>query len=86
MRVCASQKLKTSLGPVIRSLGVRPLKNEVKPSCLAMLEMMRKPDSLASKLRFWIRVLTTSRGAETMSEAEAPAMDATKFWNQVALL
>jgi hypothetical protein len=51
-----------------------------------MFETMRKPDSLASKLRFWIRVLTTSRGAETMSEAEAPAMDATKFWNQVALL
>ena len=106
IKVWASQKEKTSLGPVMRSyrnksaqvssnilficrrrtLGTRPLKKAPAPSFLAMLVRMRKPDSGLSKLRFWIRVLMTSRGAETTSEAEAPAMEATKFWNQVALL
>jgi len=51
-----------------------------------MLDTIRKPLSGFSKFRFWIRVLTTSRGAETTSEADAPAIEATKFWNQVALL
>lgn len=68
------------------SLGTRPLKKALAPSFLAMLVRMRKPLSGFSKLRFWIRVLITSRGADTTSEAEAPAMEATKFWNQVALL
>lgn len=86
IRVWASQKLKTNLGPVINSLGVRPLKKAVMPSFLAMLEMMRRPDSLASKFWFWMRVLTTSRGADTIKEAEAPAIEAMKFWNQVAVL
>lgn len=62
------------------------MKKEVRPSFLAMFATMRKPDSLASKLRFWIRVLTTSRGAETMREADAPAMEATKFCDQEAVL
>jgi hypothetical protein len=116
IRVCASQKEKTSLGPVIssyiarwvsvftsssgeqelagrkhghackRTLGTSPLKKAPAPSFLAMLERIRKPLSGFSKLRFWIRVLMTSRGAETTREAEAPAMEATKFWNQLALL
>jgi hypothetical protein len=62
------------------------LKKLGKPSFLAMLLRIRKPLSGLSKLRFWIRVLITSRGAETRREAEAPAMEATKFWNQLALL
>lgn len=86
IKVCASQKEKTSLGPVIKSLGTRPLKKAPAPSFLAMLVKMRKPDSGLSKLRFWMRVLMTSRGAETTSEAEAPAIEATKFSNHVALL
>ena len=28
----------------------------------------------------------TSSGADTTSEADAPAIEATKFWNQLALL
>jgi hypothetical protein len=84
--VCASQKEKTSFGPVIKSFGTRPLKNADGPSCLAMLERMRNPLSGLSKFRFCIRVLMTSRGADTMSEALAPAMEATKFWPQLALL
>jgi hypothetical protein len=51
-----------------------------------MLLRMRKPLSGLSKLRFWMRVLMTSRGADTTSEAEAPAMDAMKFWYHDALL
>lgn len=69
-----------------RTLGTSPLKKLEKPSCLAMLLRIRKPLSGLSKLRFWIRVLITSRGAETTSEAVAPAIEAMKFWNQVALL
>lgn len=84
--VCASQKEKTSLGPVINSLGTRPLKKLEKPSLRAMLDRMRKPLSGFSKLRFWMRVLMTSSGAETTREAEAPAIEATKFSNQEALL
>lgn len=68
------------------TLGTRPLKKADGPSFLAMLLRMRKPLSGLSKLRFWMRVLMTSRGADTTSEADAPAMDATKFWNHVALL
>ena len=67
-------------------MGTRPLKKADAPSFLAMLLRIRKPLSGFSKLRFWIRVLMTSRGADTTSEAEAPAMDAMKFWNHVALL
>ena len=84
--VCASQKLKTSFGPVMSSLGVRPLKKLVKPSCRAILLRIRKPLSGFSKLRFCIRVLITSRGAETMREAAAPQVEATKFCDHVALL
>lgn len=62
------------------------MKKLEKPSFLAMLLRILKPLSGLSKLRFWIRVLITSRGAETRREPEAPAMEATKFWNQVALL
>lgn len=68
------------------TLGTRPLKKLEKPSFLAMLDRMRKPLSGFSKFLFWILVLMTSSGAETTSEADDPAMDATKFWNHVALL
>lgn len=51
-----------------------------------MLATILKPLSGFSKFRFWIRVLTTSRGADTNREADAPAIDAMKFWNHVALL
>jgi hypothetical protein len=44
------------------------------------------PPSGLSKFLFWMRVLMTSRGAETTSEAVAPAIEATKFWLQDALL
>ena len=70
----------------MRTLGTIPLKKLDNPSCRAMLVRIRKPPSGFSKLRFWIRVLITSRGADTTSEADAPAMDAIKFWNHVALL
>lgn len=86
MSVCASQKEKTSFGPVMRSLGVRPLKKAVGPSCFIMFAMILTPLSGFSKFRFWILVLTTSRGAETIKDAEAPAMEAIKFWYHDALL
>lgn len=86
IRVCANQKLKTSFGPVIKSLGVRPLKKLVIPSFFIMLETILKPLSGFSKFRVCIRVLMTSRGAETIREAEAPAMEAMKFWKYVAEL
>ena len=82
---CASQD-ERDVGRREHTLGVRPLKKLEKPSLRAMLAMMRIPLSGLSKLRFWIRVLMTSRGAETTREAEAPAIEATKFWNQEALL
>jgi hypothetical protein len=84
--VWASQKLKTSLGPVMSSFGVNPLKKLLMPSCLTMLLMIRSPDSGFSNFRAWIRVLITSRGAETTRDALAPAMEATKFCPQVAEL
>jgi hypothetical protein len=56
------------------------------PSFFIMLETILKPLSGFSKLRFWIRVLITSSGADTTREAEAPAIEATKFWNHEALL
>lgn len=74
------------MGPVISSLGVRPLKKLVGPSFLSIVETILKPDSGFSKLRFWIRVLMTSRGADTTREALAPQTEATKFWPQVAVL
>ena len=102
INVCASQKEKTSLGPVMSSyvcrqlrakglwvtlaFGVNPLKKLVKPSFFIMLPTMRKPLSGFSKLRFWILVLITSRGADTIRDALAPAMDATKFCSQLAVL
>jgi hypothetical protein len=70
----------------MRSFGTRPLKKDVSPSFLAMLATIRKPDSGFSKFRFWIRVLITSSGADTMREALAPKIEATKFWVQVAEL
>jgi hypothetical protein len=79
MSVWASQNEKTSLGPVMRSLGVNPLKNDVKPSFFIILEMILKPPSGFSKFLFWILVLMTSRGAETRRDAVAPAIEATKF-------
>lgn len=84
--VCASQKEKTSLGPVMSSLGVSPLKKEVNPSFFIILDTILKPLSGFSKFLFWIRVLMTSRGAETRSEALAPAIEATKFCDHEAVL
>lgn len=84
--VCANQKEKTSLGPVMRSLGVSPLKNEPKPSLRAILVRILKPLSGFSKFLFWILVLITSSGADTISEALAPAIEATKFWLHEAAL
>ena len=86
INVCANQKLNTNFGPVINSFGVNPLKKLVKPSFLIMLLTIRKPLSGLSKLRFCIRVFITSNGAETMRDAEAPAMEATKFCIQEAVL
>ena len=86
MRVWANQNEKTSLGPVMSSLGVRPLKKEPMPSFFIMLDTIRMPLSGLSKFLFWMRVLMTSSGAETTSEVVAPAIEATKFWLQVALL
>lgn len=63
----------------MRSFGVSPLKKLVKPSCLIILPTILKPLSGLSKFRFCIRVLITSSGAETSSDADAPAIDATKF-------
>lgn len=81
---CAKAKEKTNLGPVVNNFGVKPLKNDVIPSFLAMFFKMVKPDSGLSKFLFWIRVLITSKGAETTKEAEAPKMEVTKFCVQVA--
>ena len=86
IRVCASQKLNTSLGPVMSNFGVNPLKKAKGPSFLIILPIIRKPDSGFSKLRFWIRVLITSRGADTMRDALAPNTEATKFCVHVAEL
>ena len=62
------------------------MKKLVNPSFFIMLDTIRKPDSGFSKLRFWIRVLMTSRGADTTSEALAPQTEATKFWDHEAEL
>lgn len=68
------------------TLGTRPLKKLERPSFLAILVRILKPLSGLSKFLFWMRVLMTSSGADTTSEADAPAIEATKFWNQLALL
>jgi hypothetical protein len=68
------------------TFGTNPLKKLVIPSFFIMLPTILKPLSGFSKFRFWIRVLITSRGADTTSDAEAPAMDATKFCSHVAWL
>lgn len=86
INVCANQKLNTNFGPVISSFGVNPLKKLVMPSFFIMLATIRNPDSGLSKLRFWMRVLMTSSGADTTSEADAPAIEATKFWSHEAVL
>lgn len=79
INVWASQKLKTNLGPVINSFGVRPLKKLLKPSFFIIFPTILKPLSGLSKFRFCIRVLMTSNGADTSRDADAPAIDATKF-------
>jgi hypothetical protein len=63
---------------LLLTLGVRPLKKEPIPSVRTMSRMMVIPETLALKLAFWIRVLTTSRGAATVMEATAPVIEATK--------
>lgn len=86
INVCASQKLNVNFGPVISSFGTKPLKKLPNPSLRAMLPTMRRPLSGFSKLRFWMRVLMTSRGALTMMLALLPANEATKFCDHVAEL
>jgi hypothetical protein len=54
------------------------LKNDEAPSVLIISLMTVTPETLVLKLAFWIRVLTTSRGAATVIEATAPATEATK--------
>lgn len=68
-----------------RTLGVSPLKNALGPSSLKRFFTIVTPPTLLSKLAFCIRVLIVSRGAATVMEATAPAMEATKFCDQVAL-
>ena len=86
IKVCANQKLNTNFGPVINNLGVNPLKKLVMPSFRTILPTILNPLSGLSKFLFWIRVLMTSRGAETTRDAVAPAIEATKFWSQPAVL
>lgn len=62
------------------------MKKLERPSFLAILVRILKPLSGLSKFLFWMRVLMTSSGADTTSEADAPAIEAMKFWNQLALL
>lgn len=68
------------------TFGTKPLKKLVTPSFFIMFFTILKPLSGFSKFRFWMRVLTTSRGAETKRDAEAPAIEATKFCSHDALL
>lgn len=86
INVCASQNEKVSFGPVMSSLGVRPLKKLLRPSFFAMLPTILNPLSRISKLRFCILVLITSSGADTMMEELDPQIDATKFCPHVAEL
>lgn len=67
-----------------RTLGVKPLKKAVGPSFLMRSFTTVTPETLRSKLAFWIRVLTVSRGAATVMDATAPAIEAMKFWPHVA--
>lgn len=84
--VCANQKLNTNFGPVISNLGTKPLKKLENPSYLAIFLTILNPLSFSSKFLFCILVLMTSNGADTISEAEAPHIEATKFCNQDAEL
>lgn len=69
---------------VLRTLGVNPLKSAVIPSFFIRSLITTEPDTLCSKLAFCIRVLTVSRGAATVIDATAPAMEAMKFCDHVA--
>lgn len=86
INVCASQKLNTNFGPVINNFGVSPLKKEPNPSLRAIFPRILNPLSGFSKFRFCILVLITSNGALTSKLADAPAILATKFCSQLALL
>lgn len=48
----ASANENTSLGPVVNNFGMRPLKNAVGPSFLAIFFRIVKPDSGFSKFCF----------------------------------
>lgn len=52
INVCASQKEKTSFGPVMSSFGTNPLKNDEAPSFFAMFATILNPLSGFSKFRF----------------------------------
>jgi len=61
------------------TFGVKPLKKAVGPSCLMSSFTTVIPCTFLSKFAFCIRVFTVSRGAATVIEATAPAIDAMKF-------
>src|SRR5271167_4000162 len=74
----------TNFGPTVNILGVNPLKKAVKPSFRIILFRIWNPVSGFSKFLFWILVLITSIGADTVRDAIAPAIDATVFCVNVA--
>lgn len=67
------------------TLGVSPLKNAVGPSSRNRSFTTTTPETLRSKLAFWIRVFIVSSGAAIVIDATAPAIEAMKFCAQVAL-
>ena len=71
------------VGPTLWSYFVGDIQNNQETITYTTI---LKPLSGLSKFRFCIRVLITSRGAETIREADAPAIEATKFCIHVALL
>lgn len=85
MKDWARAKEKTNLGPVVNNFGVKPLKKAVIPSFFKVCLMMLNPLSELPKFLFWILVLMTSKGAETIKDAEAPKMEVKKFWPHVGV-
>lgn len=67
------------------TFGVRPLNRPPMPSLRTSSRKTTRPWTRVSKFAFWMRVLMTSSGAATVMLATAPAIEATKFWAQVAL-
>ena len=61
------------------------MKSAPAPSFLTSSLTTVIPETLCSKLAFWMRVLTVSSGAATVMDATAPATEARKFCVHVAL-